>query len=209
MFGSLCRSVQGCRLKTFDHSIDTYLIIFAKLEFQFDGLFQALESPFAFLFFQGRDTQELPNRLFRAGQFHLFGIVVFILDIDVTGVFVVVFLVLEVVPTCTLVSCHSSSARMLAYCSSSDSCIKSSSSDILICSPNDVQRGRNSRVDLFVGQKAFGCKRQQPRQPRLMWRRESSDGARSSGVGSIDSVLCAGVRTSPANQRGRSGVPVH
>lgn len=75
----------------------TNLVIPAELELQFDRLLQAFEPPFALITLQGRDAEELLDRLFRFRDLLLLGIVVLVLDVYVAGFFVV-FLVLEVVP---------------------------------------------------------------------------------------------------------------
>lgn len=114
------------------HIAETNLRVSAQLEFQFNRLLQAFESPLALFRLQLGDCDKLVYSLLRAAELQLFRIIVFIFDINIAGIFVLVFFILEIVPASSrLVSMRRDVAFAKAHCSSSDSCIKSSSSDML------------------------------------------------------------------------------
>lgn len=87
--------------------------------------------PIAFVLFHGRYAQELVDCLFWIVNLDLLGIVVFVLNSDVTGLVVVCILIFEVVTVVSTVSLVSKGKWRDQYSSSPESCIKSSSSDIL------------------------------------------------------------------------------
>ena len=60
--------------------------------------------PVAFVLFHGRYAQELVNCLFWIVDLDLFGIVVFVLDSDITGLILVCILIFEVVTVISTVS---------------------------------------------------------------------------------------------------------
>ena len=103
----------------------THIAVSPKLEFEFDCLFQPFESPgheisafhcqhekpepewqiqrqreyvpVAFVLLQGRYAQKLIDGLLRIIPLHLLGVVVFILDPDISRLIVVRILILEVI----------------------------------------------------------------------------------------------------------------
>ena len=96
--------------------MSTHIAVSPKLEFEFDCLFQPFESPgheyehpiadiqrqrsyvpVAFVLFQGRYTQKLIDSLLWIIPLHLLGVVVFILDPDISRLIVVRILILEVI----------------------------------------------------------------------------------------------------------------
>jgi hypothetical protein len=91
----------------------------------------AIKLPVAFVLFHGRYAQELVNCLFWVVDLDLLGIVVFVLDPDVTGLILVCILIFEVVTVISTVSSVWKEKWRDQYSSSPESCIKSSSSDIL------------------------------------------------------------------------------
>lgn len=110
----------------------TNLRVSAQLKFQLDRLLQAFESPLALFRLQLGDCDKLVNSFLRAAELQLLRIIVFIFDIDIAGVFIFVFFILEIVSASPLLtSMRSTVASLKAHCSSSDSCMKSSSSDML------------------------------------------------------------------------------
>lgn len=76
-----------------------HLVVLPQLEFQLDGLLQALESPFALVRLEGRYPEKLGNGILGVAELELLRVVVFVLDIDIASLLiaVVVFFVLEVV----------------------------------------------------------------------------------------------------------------
>src|SRR5699024_2797288 len=93
-------------------SKDTHIVVSAKFEFELYRLFEPFEAPkevsisftiqatsipIAFLFFQSRHPQKLINGLLRIIHLDLLGIIVFILDPDISRLVVVGILIFEVV----------------------------------------------------------------------------------------------------------------
>lgn len=74
----------------------------AERELQFDGLFEALEPPVSFGLFEGGYPEELFNCAGGIVRFELFGLVVFVFDVNITGRAVVVVFVLKIISTIML-----------------------------------------------------------------------------------------------------------
>ena len=74
------------------------VFVAAKAEFEFDGLLKTLEAPVSLLLFERRHTQEFIHGLFRVFGFQLFGIVVFVFNVDISTLFFVIIFVFKVVP---------------------------------------------------------------------------------------------------------------
>jgi hypothetical protein len=74
------------------------IFVAAQLELDLDGLFEALEAPVALLLLEGWYSQEFFDSLFGVVGLQLFGIVVFVLDVDIAALFFFVILIFEVVP---------------------------------------------------------------------------------------------------------------
>ena len=110
-----------------------YLLILAKLELELYGLLETLEPPFCLVLLQRGDSKKLLYRILGIGELELLRVVVLVLDIDISRLFIVVVFVLEVVSAAV-----SSWSRITdaggTDCSSSDSCMKSSSSDMMVVS---------------------------------------------------------------------------
>lgn len=152
--------------------MSTHIAVSPKLEFEFDCLFQPFESPgheisayqashgqsnfqiqgqryvpVAFVLFQGRYTQKLIDGLLRIIPLHLLGVVVFILDPDISRLIVVRIFILEVISVIQSRSAIGCLCLTLGgggggrtYSSSPDSCMKSSSSDMV--ESQKIKRGR-------------------------------------------------------------------
>lgn len=73
------------------------IFVSAKLELNFDSLFETLETPITLLLLECWDSQELIDRLFGVVCLQLFRIVILVLDVDVTPLFLFVILILKVI----------------------------------------------------------------------------------------------------------------
>lgn len=71
-------------------------------------MLETFEAPVALLFFECWNTQKLVYRLSWVIGFELFRIVVFVLNVDITALWLIIVFVLEVVPAST-------SARLLFH----------------------------------------------------------------------------------------------
>jgi hypothetical protein len=67
-------------------------------------LFEAFESPFPLFRFEWGDAQEFENRIFWVRDLELLGVVVLVLDVDISRIFIVIVFVLKVVPSTPFVS---------------------------------------------------------------------------------------------------------
>jgi len=92
--------------------------------------------PVCLLFLERRYAQELIYRRLWIVGLDLLRVVVFVLDVDIAVFLLVCVLVLEVVPK--LVSLSSKTRKRRTYSSSPESCMKSSSSDMIVTRMNNV-----------------------------------------------------------------------
>ena len=104
------------------------IIVAAQSELELDGLLEAFEAPVSLLFLQCWDTEKFIYRLARIVCLELFGVVVLVLDVDITALRFVVVFVFKVVPELWSASLYV--ASVTTHCSGSESAMKSSSSDI-------------------------------------------------------------------------------
>jgi hypothetical protein len=120
------------------------LVISCKLELKFDGLFESFEPPsnvslpewrrvssipVPLLLFQRGDAQEFVYGPFRILALQLLRIVVFVFNVDITALLFVIVFVLEIIT----IACQNAVSMWNngTYSSCSESCMKSSSSDIV------------------------------------------------------------------------------
>lgn len=101
--------------------------------------------PLALVHFHQRYAQELVHGLLRVVHFHLLRIIVFVLDPDVAGFVLVRIFVFEVVTTRRQLSLGKEYTER-SYSSSPESCMKSSSSDILRRSSDVVPVEREGKL---------------------------------------------------------------
>jgi hypothetical protein len=73
------------------------IFVSAKLELDFDSLFETLEAPIALLLLECWDSQELIDRLFGTVCLQLFRIVILVLDVDVAPLFLFIILIFKVI----------------------------------------------------------------------------------------------------------------
>ena len=105
------------------------IIVAAQSEFQLDGLLETFEAPVALVLLEGGNSQKLIDRLFWIVCLQLLSVIVLVLDVDIAALWFIVVFVFKVIPASMLAS--NLAGRLDTYCSGSESCIKSSSSDIV------------------------------------------------------------------------------
>lgn len=110
----------------------THIVVFPQLKLQLDGLLQAFKPPLSLLWLEGRNPQKLGDGILRVAELQLLCVVVFVLDVDIARLLFIVLFVFKVISARRQRSRESISSSTGTDCSSSDSCMKSSSSDIAV-----------------------------------------------------------------------------
>lgn len=73
-------------------------VVSPELEFQLDSLFEALEAPITFLFFESWYTKKLVDGIFRIVCFDLLCVVVFIFYVNITVLLLFIVFIFEIIP---------------------------------------------------------------------------------------------------------------
>lgn len=105
------------------------IFVSAECEFNLDSLLETFEAPVALRLFQGWNTEEFLHSFFRAIGLQLLRVVVLVLDINIASLRFIIVFVLKVIPL--ILSVRVDTGLRIGTHSASESCMKSSSSDML------------------------------------------------------------------------------